>query len=86
MDQKTRRMLMAVAGAYLVYVGGTLAYNVIQTRPDKFIIFILIGIIFVIVGALTAVANFKEFLNETKKEFEVTDDTDESDDIRQKEE
>ena len=86
MDQKTRRMLMAVAGAYLVYVGGTLAFNVIQTRPDKFIIFILIGVIFVIAGALTAVANFKAFLNEVNKDFEVTDETDRTEDMTKKEE
>ena len=86
MDQKTRRVLMAVAGAYLVYVGGTLAYNVIQTRPDKFIIFILIGVIFVIAGALTAVANFKVFLNEVNKDFEVTDETDRTEDMTKKEE
>lgn len=80
MDKKTRRMLMAIAGAYLAYIGGSLIYDVLQTRPEQLIIFILGGAVFVIAGVLTAVGNFKSFLDEAKKDFETYDDTEESED------
>ena len=85
MEQKTRKMLMAIAGAYLVYVGGSLIYSVLQTRPENLIIFLLAGAVFVIVGVLTAIGNFKAFLNEAKKDLALYDDADESEEDTQEE-
>lgn len=78
MDQKTRRMMMAIAGGYLAYVGGDLIYSVIQGKPNNIVLFILIGAVFVLAGIATVIMNMKEYLNEVKKEtesYEVDEDT-----------
>lgn len=59
MNNKTRHGLWLVVGAYLAYTGGQLVYNMMNTKPDNYMLMILFGALFLIVGVMVVVRSFK---------------------------
>ncbi len=49
MNDKTRGLIQSIAGIYIIYLGIQLLTN--PDRPDNYIIFMIIGVVFVIAGA-----------------------------------
>ncbi len=49
MNDKTRGLIQSIAGIYIIYLGIQLLTN--PDRPDNYIVFMIIGVVFIIAGA-----------------------------------
>ena len=79
MNNSNRKVVMALVGAYLIYTGGSLIKDVLESQPENPTVFIIAGAVFVLVGLYTAIINVKGFLEEMKKEVVITDEASEED-------
>ncbi|MFI3172490.1 MAG: hypothetical protein R3Y58_09030 [Eubacteriales bacterium] len=66
-NEKTRATLFVVVGAYLAYTGISLITDVIADKPDNMLLFIVMGVIFVVVGIYVMITKGKAIMN---KEFD----------------
>ena len=69
MTSKTKQIIMAAIGAYLVYTGISLVQDTIAGEPKNQILFILVGILF---GLATIIWNIRIIVKETKTEIQGT--------------
>lgn len=72
MTLKTRKVFMALVGAYLVYTGSTLIVDVTRSNPKNMAVYVAIGAFFAVFGLATIVWNIKVIIDESKKEREET--------------
>ena len=80
MQGKTRRTLMILVGAYLIYNGVKLIMDVMQGNPNYKTVLIIFGVIFIVFGAATVILNIRELLKDMKAEKEVSGDAENGDD------
>lgn len=52
---KSRLYIYTIAGGYVAYTGLGLIKNTLEERPDNYMIYLVIGIIFIAVGGFFAV-------------------------------
>ena len=67
MTSKTKQIIMAAIGAYLVYTGISLVKDTIVGEPKNQILFILVGVFFALFGLATIIWNIRTIVKETKK-------------------
>lgn len=71
---KSRLYIYTIAGGYVAYTGISLLKSALEERPDNYILYLLIGIVFIAVGGFFAVKSvlriFKGDYAETKEESE----------------
>lgn len=79
MQTRTRKIFMALVGAYLVYMGVQLVNSAVKGNPQNKILFIICGVVFALFGAATIVFNIKEYIKAGKEEQEEAEVTDEGD-------
>ena len=72
MTSKTKQIIMAAIGAYLVYTGISLVKDTIVGEPKNQILFILIGVFFALFGLATIIWNIRTIVKETKAEIQGT--------------
>ena len=72
MTSKTKQIIMAAIGAYLVYTGISLVQDTIAGEPKNQILFILVGIFFALFGLATIIWNIRTIVKETKAEIQGT--------------
>ena len=72
MTSKTKQIIMAAIGAYLVYTGISLVQDTIAGEPKNQILFILVGIFFALFGLATIIWNIRIIVKETKAEIQGT--------------
>ena len=70
MTSKTKQIIMAAIGAYLVYTGISLVKDTIVGEPKNQILFILVGIFFALFGLATIIWNIRTIVKETKAEIQ----------------
>ena len=79
MNSKSKQIIMAAIGAYLVYTGISLVQDTIAGEPSNQILFILVGVFFALFGLATIIWNIRIIVKETKAEIqgaaEETEDT-----------
>ena len=68
MTSKSKQVIMAAVGAYLVYTGVSLVRETIAGEPKNQILFILAGVFFAIFGLATIVHNIRIIVKATKAE------------------
>ena len=66
MTSKSKQVIMAAVGAYLVYTGVSLVRETIAGEPKNQILFILAGVFFAIFGLATIVHNIRIIVKATK--------------------
>ena len=66
MTSKTKQIIMAAIGAYLVYTGISLVKDTIVGEPKNQILFILVGVFFALFGLATIIWNIRTIVKETK--------------------
>ena len=66
MTSKTKQIIMAAIGAYLVYTGISLVQDTIVGEPKNQILFILVGVFFALFGLATIIWNIRTIVKETK--------------------
>ena len=71
MTSKTKQIIMAAIGAYLVYTGISLVQDTIVGEPKNQILFILVGVFFALFGLATIIWNIRTIVKETKAEIQV---------------
>lgn len=59
---KSRLFLYIIAGGYVAYTGLGLSQNALAQRPDNYMIYLFIGVLFVAVGGFLAVYNARKLL------------------------
>ena len=59
MTSKTKQIIMAAIGAYLVYTGISLVQDTIVGEPKNQILFILVGVFFALFGLATIIWNIR---------------------------
>lgn len=74
MTNKSRDMLKIIVGAYLVWMGIDLFRSALTNRPEKYVMFLLFGAAFVIIGGLIAFTSAKRRLNPDSYPEEVADE------------
>ncbi len=52
---KSRLYIYIIAGGYVAYTGAGLAKSALEQRPDNYMLYLIIGILFVAVGGFFAV-------------------------------
>lgn len=78
MTTQGRLMILILAGGYLIYQGGTLIKNVCTERTDNYLVFMLFGIVFLILGVLFVGVNMKKLVkHEYMDPFEELESDDE---------
>ena len=70
MTSKSKQIIMAAIGAYLVYTGISLVQDTIAGEPNNQILFILVGVFFALFGLATIIWNIKIIVKETKTEIQ----------------
>ena len=73
MTSKSKQVIMAAVGAYLVYTGVSLVRETIAGEPKNQILFILAGVFFAIFGLATIVHNIRIIVKATKAEIQATE-------------
>lgn len=68
MNDGSRNVLAAIVGAYLVYTGGSLILDVISEKPDNMVLFIVMGVIFIIIGSWVVVSKLKKTMLEISEQ------------------
>ena len=66
MTSKTKQIIMAAIGAYLVYTGISLVKDTIVGEPKNQILFILVGVFFALFGLATIIWNIRTIVKETE--------------------
>lgn len=75
-----KNVIFALAGAYLIYTGGSLLLTSVRERPDQYMLFMLAGIGFVIFGLvvlggyLKAIFKHEKIEECTEEEMEASDE------------
>ena len=59
---KGQLMMRIVAGGYLAYVGFGIARDVIAERPDNFVIYLIVSIIFMVLGGIWCVQALRKYI------------------------
>ena len=72
MTSKTKQIIMAAIGAYLVYTGISLVQDTIVGEPKNQILFILVGVFFALFGLATIIWNIRIIVKEKKAEIQGT--------------
>lgn len=87
MNEKGRITLRIIAGGYLAYLGIDLVKNVITGKPDNAVLFGVVGVLFLVIGAGIFIKALRDYRNYQKAEYEDTkeDETEEIMDIEQSE-
>ena len=70
MTSKSKQIIMAAIGAYLVYTGISLVQDTMAGEPNNQILFILVGVFFALFGLATIIWNIKIIVKETKTEIQ----------------
>lgn len=70
MPAKSRKMFMALVGAYLVYTGVNLVRSVLQSHPNYMQVYVVLGVVFAVFGIVTIGMNLKAYIEESKREAE----------------
>lgn len=65
-----------IAGGYLAYLGFGLVKDMIVQKPDNYIIYLLFGIVFMVVGGIWCFLAFKRYI---RHDFQETGERSESD-------
>ena len=79
---RSRVFFRVIVGGYLAYTGFSLAGRALSERPDNYIIYAIVGILFLIAGvawcasALIRIAKHDYVDNYADDEPEIEDDTD----------
>lgn len=60
--RKGQLMMRIVAGGYLAYIGFDVARDVIAKQPDNYVIYLIISIIFMVVGGIWCVQALKKYV------------------------
>lgn len=81
MTDKSRKLLMAVVGAYLVYLGVSLIHSVLNSDPKNATVFIICGAIFTILGAAVVFFNGRDFIRASKMEMEEVVEDEEEEEV-----
>lgn len=63
MSNKSRDMLKIVVGLYLIWLGFDLGKSALTNRPDNYLMFVLCGAAFIIVGGAIAIFSAKRRMN-----------------------
>lgn len=63
---KSRLYIYVIAGGYLAYTGFGLAKDALQQRPENYMLYLVIGILFAVIGGFFAV---KSILRITKGDY-----------------
>lgn len=77
MQTRTRKIFMALVGAYLVYMGVQLINSVLEGNPQNKILFIICGVVFALFGAATVIFNIMEFIKAGKAEQDASEEEEE---------
>lgn len=59
-----------LAGAYLVYLGYSLVRDSVLNKPENFIVFLLIGLAFLILGATWCILGVKKYIKKEYTDYE----------------
>ena len=70
MTSKSKQIIRAAIGVYLVYTGISLVQDTIAGEPNNQILFILVGVFFALFGLATIIWNIKIIVKETKTEIQ----------------
>ena len=62
MQTKGRIMLMVIAGGYLAYLGGGLVTDAMKEKPENYILYTVVGVLFLIIGAACCLFNLKKYI------------------------
>ena len=62
MQTKGRIMLMVIAGGYLAYLGGGLVSDAMKERPENYILYTAVGVLFLVIGAACCLFNLKKYI------------------------
>lgn len=62
MQTKGRIMLMVIAGGYLAYLGGGLVSDAMKERPENYILYTVVGVLFLVIGAACCLFNLKKYI------------------------
>ena len=79
MQTRTRKIFMALVGAYLVYMGVQLINSVLEGNPQNKILFIICGVVFALFGAATVIFNIMEFIKAGKAEQDAAEEEGQTD-------
>ena len=60
-------MLRAIAGAVLAFYGVKLLGMTMQDKPDNYILFAVIAVLFIAIGTIYAVNSFKNHMKQMKR-------------------
>ncbi len=84
---KSKSTIMLLAGVYLIYLGGTLVRDVLADKPENMILFVVLGSVFVLVGAYTIFSNGKLIKELQQQEMleaqEAQDEEEENDEVQE---
>ena len=69
MSGKSGLTFRIVAGGYVAYTGITLFINAFRDRPDNFILYLGIGVIFALFGGLVCGHSLKKLLKYDEKNY-----------------
>lgn len=69
-NNRTGNIFRIIAGAYLAYLGVQLVTQTIQQKPTNEIFNIVMGVLFIVVGAWFAIGALRGILKEQKQERE----------------
>lgn len=69
-NNRTGNIFRIIAGAYLAYLGVQLVTQTVQQKPTNEIFNIVMGILFIVVGAWFAIGALRGILKEQKQERE----------------
>lgn len=72
-NNRTGNIFRIIAGAYLAYLGVQLVTQTIQQKPTNEIFNIVMGVLFIVVGAWFAIGALRGILKEQKQEREKSD-------------
>lgn len=59
---KTRLYLYLIVGGYLAYTGFDLAANAFQNKLENYLLFLAVGILFLIIGAALAIRSLRRIV------------------------
>lgn len=71
MNHKSSFIFRIIAGAYLVYQGFSLLTKVLKDRPENLLLFVIISVIFIVVGGIFFVTTAKDYIKSEREEIEI---------------